>query len=280
MPMPRFPRFGLAVATTFTLLLSAPLAAQSIVTSTYGNLSVTITGNGSLGSRQGTSGIEARLNDHLVIIGPDSIMIDGEAFAVAAQSTVVISGIDGFSVTVDGTEIGVSSEIEQLMADAAAGVPEAQNNLGNRYFNGNGVEQDYQRASELYLLAANAGVPEAQSNLAYSYWNGEGVESDDDEAMRLAQLAADQGNAIGMRLVALGYFHGRGFVQDRAQAAQLWAEAANLGDAVSAYNMGIIVRDGDGVLADDALAILWFQRAEELGHAQAGERLGEMGATQ
>lgn len=280
MPLSRFPRLGFVVATSFILGICAPVWAQSIITSTYGNLAVTITGNGSIGSRQGASGIEARLNDHLVIIGPDSITINGDTYAVTAQSTVVVSGLDGFTVTVDGTEIGISSEIEQLMADAAAGVASAQNNLGNRYFNGAGVERDYQRANELYRLAANAGVPEAQSNLAYSYWNGEGVDVDDAEAMRLAQMAADQGNAIGMRLVALGHYHGRGFAQDRAQAAQLWAAAANLGDAVSAYNMGIIVRDGDGVLADDALAILWFQRAEELGHARAGERLGEMGATQ
>lgn len=270
-----------ALALAAGMALCAPMAAaQSTMTSTYGDLAVTITGSGSISSRQTPAGIEAVLNEHRVVIGTNTVVIDGEVYDVTANSRVIVDGTNGFSVTVDGREIGGFSEIDQLRADAEAGEAVAQNNLGNRYYFGNGVEQDYARANELYLQAANQGLPEAQSNLAWSYWNGEGVEVDDAEAMRLAQLAADQGNAIGMRLLGLGYYHGRGHVQDRARAAQLWAEAANLGDATSAYNMGLIVRDGDGVLQDSDLAILWFERAEELGHDSAAERLAEMRAGQ
>ena len=273
------PSLPLALALAAALTLFAPPAvAQSVMTSTYGDLAVTITGSGSISSRQTARGIEAVLNEHTVIITSNSVIIDGETYAVTAESTVVVDGTAGFSVTVDGREIGGFSELDQLMADAEAGDAVAQNNLGNRYYFGNGVEQDYARANELYRQAAAQGLAEAQSNLAWAYWNGEGVEVDDAEAMRLAQLAADQGNAIGVRLVGLGYFHGRGHEQDKARAAQIWAEAANLGDATSAYNMGIIVRDGDGVLQDTDLAILWFERAEELGHSQAAERLAELRA--
>lgn len=266
------------------LLLAAGLAvampmgafAQSLMSSTYGDLVVTISGNGSMGSRSTFAGIEATLGDHLVLIAPDSITVDGQSYPVTASSEVFIDNSDGFSVTVDGVSLVAESELAELMARADAGDAVAQLNLGVAYAYGEGVAEDPVRAAQYFRLAAEQGVPEAQSNLAYALYNGDGVENDDAEAMHWAGLAADQGNAIAMRLVAFGHYRGRGFPESHAEAARIWAEAANLGDDYSAYNMGIIVRDGDGVLQDDALAILWFERAAELGHPDAEARLAEM----
>ncbi len=263
--------FGFAAG----LALAIPVAAfaQSSMTSTYGDIAVTITGNGSMGSTQTGQGIEARLNDHLVIIRDTEIEVDGQIIAINSASSVVVDGTDGFSVLVDGTRVAGESELDRLMADAAAGDAYAQNNLAVRYNRGEGVEQDSVRAMQLYRQAAEQGLDVAQSNLAFGYWDGRGVENDDAAAMHWAGLAAAQGDVIAMRLVGMGHYFGRGHDQDRAEAARIWAEAANLGDATAAFNMGVIVRDGDGVLADRDLAILWFERAVELEHPDAAANL-------
>lgn len=270
-----FPR-ALVLAAGLALALPMAAAAQSHMTSTYGNIAVTITGSGSISSRETSRGIEAVLNEHMVLITDSSIVVDGQVYNVRPEAQVVVDGNDGFAVTVDGVDVMMIAEIAGLTARAEAGEASAQLDLGMIYWDGEGVEQDYVRAVQLFRQAADQGNAIAQSNLAYAYYNADGIENDDNAAMYWAGLSAAQGDEVAMRLVAFGHYRGRGFPQDRAEAARIWAEAANLGDDYSAYNMGIIIRDGDGVQQDDALAIQWFERALDLGHPDAAERLAEM----
>lgn len=267
---------ALLLATGLAFALPVAGFAQSHMTSTYGAISVTVTGTGSISSRQTFQGIEATLNDHQVLITDRAVLIDGQSYPVTARSEVVVDGTDGFSVSVDGVDLIAQARIADLTARAEAGDALAQLDLGAIYWDGDGVPEDPARAVALFRQSADQGNAIAQSNLAYAYYNAEGIENDDNAAMYWAGLAAAQGDEVAMRLVAFGHYRGRGFPQDRAEAARIWAEAANLGDDYSAYNMGIIIRDGDGVQQDDELAILWFERALELGHPDAAERLAEM----
>ncbi len=275
---PRTALIALGFAAGLALAVPVAAFAQSSMTSTYGGLAVTITGNGSMGSTETRQGIEARLNDHLVIIADDAILIDGERFDISAEATVQVDGSDGFTVTVDGARIFGETELDLLIAAAEAGDAVAQNDLGVRYIRGDGVERDPARGMAYYQLAAEQGLHFAQSNLAWGYWDGVGVENDDATAVHWATLAAEQGNEVAMRLVGMSYHFGRGNDRNGAEAARYWSEAANLGDATAALNMGIIVRDGDGVLQDRDLAILWFQRAAELDHEDAEGNLISLGA--
>jgi UDP-3-O-acyl-N-acetylglucosamine deacetylase len=73
--------------------------------------------------------------------------------------------------------------------DSTYGQLDAQNNLGVRYNNGEGVEQDYERAMEYYELAADQGHAKAQNNLGSCYFYGNGVEQDYEKARREGLLA-------------------------------------------------------------------------------------------
>ena len=55
------------------------------------------------------------------------------------------------------------------------GTPDAQNNLGVMYANGEGVPEDDAEAVRWYRLAADQGDADAQYNLGVMYANGEGV---------------------------------------------------------------------------------------------------------
>ena len=70
----------------------------------------------------------------------------------------------------------------------------AQNNLGDCYYYGNGVEQDYAEAVKWYRKAADQGEASAQFNLGKSYYNGDGVKKDYVEAVKWYRKAADQGD--------------------------------------------------------------------------------------
>jgi TPR repeat protein len=93
---------------------------------------------------------------------------------------------------------GNGPEIDALQENAAA-----QFNLGSRYFNGNGVEQDYAKAVELYTLAAEQGHREAQFNLGLCYRHGYGVARSYDKAVYWYTLAAEQGHADAQRTLNL-----------------------------------------------------------------------------
>ena len=70
----------------------------------------------------------------------------------------------------------------------------AENNLGEMYMQGAGVEQDYVEAFKWYLKAAQKGDDEAQNNLGVLYVGGFGVEQDFVAAMEWFQKSAKQGN--------------------------------------------------------------------------------------
>ena len=74
----------------------------------------------------------------------------------------------------------------------------AQYSLGDMYYSGKGVEQDYAQALALYRIADSSFNDDTSSVAQYKigtmYENGEGVEQDYAEALSWYSKAADQGN--------------------------------------------------------------------------------------
>jgi hypothetical protein len=156
---------------------------------------------------------------------------------------------------------------------AELGDAEAQNNLGNMYYVGQGVEQDYAEALRLYELAAEQGYASAQNNLGYMYSEGLGVEQDYAEALRLRTLAAEQGNAKAQSLLGYIYKEGLGVEQDYAEALRLYKLAADQGDATAQNNLGAMYAEGLGVEQDYAEAVRLYELAANSGFKIAHENL-------
>ena len=65
--------------------------------------------------------------------------------------------------------------------------------LGNCFYYGKGIEQDYEKAVYYYELAANQGFAVAQNNLAICFLKGEGVSQDLSKALEWVNKAIDNG---------------------------------------------------------------------------------------
>ena len=76
---------------------------------------------------------------------------------------------------------------------AEQGNADAQFNLANMYFNGQGVPQDYKQAVKWYTKAAEQGDADAQYNLGLMYANGQGVPQDNVYAHMWSNLGAANG---------------------------------------------------------------------------------------
>ena len=82
-------------------------------------------------------------------------------------------------------------EYYKLAADQ--GDAYALNNIGCKYYLGNGVEQKYDEAVKYFKEAANQGEIFALFNLGMCYQDGTGVEKDLKKAAELYRQALDAG---------------------------------------------------------------------------------------
>ncbi|HTO79220.1 MAG TPA: toll/interleukin-1 receptor domain-containing protein [Methylocystis sp.] len=171
--------------------------------------------------------------------------------------------------------------------------PAQENDMGNRYLYGSGLDQDYAKAMEWYRKAADHGLGDAQYNVGMMYENGRGVAKDIEQAKAWYRKAADQGSAFGkaalQRLEANAapaiqlpastpkeenqkgddYFYGRGVEQDYGKAMEWYRKAGDQGYAEAQHNVGVLYENGWGVTKDIEQAKVWYKKAADQGDAFA-----------
>ena len=92
-----------------------------------------------------------------------------------------------------------NQDIKKLRMAAEHGDAEAQFNVGNLYYLGEGTHQDYAEAAKWYRLAAERGNALAQNNLGVMYDEGEAVPKDWVKAYAWLNLSAAQGKENAAR---------------------------------------------------------------------------------
>jgi TPR repeat protein len=181
-----------------------------------------------------------------------------------------------------GKKIG--EEDEESYAEAAAwfraaaeqGLAEAQDELGDCFYYGNGVDEDDAQAVGWYRKAAEQGHATAQNNLGFCFKRGEGVGQDFAEAASWCRKAAEQGHTNAENELGSCLYNGKGVSQDRAEAASWFRKAAEQGHAGAQNWLAFCFKRGEGVDQDDAEAARWFQKAAEQGNMSACVNYGEL----
>jgi len=121
-------------------------------------------------------------------------------------------------------------EIERLRPWVEKGKAWAQSNLGDKYRDGEGVEQSYQQAKELSDLAASQGDAGAQYNLGQMYERGQGVDQSYERAKEYFEAAAKQEIADAQFNLGVLYANGQGVEQSIETAIKWLMKAAEQGD--------------------------------------------------
>jgi len=101
-----------------------------------------------------------------------------------------------------------------LKIRAEKGDPQAQLELGSKYFLGDGVPKNFVEAAKWLRKASDQGDASAQCLLGRLYDKGEGVPMDYMEALKLYRKAADQGNANAQLVVGTAYLTGKTVEKD------------------------------------------------------------------
>jgi len=143
--------------------------------------------------------------------------------------------------------------------------------MGMRYKDGDGVEQNVEMAVEYFKIAAQLGHVHAQMAVGSFYYGM----NDCYEAIKWIQMAADLGNAEALFNLGVFYMEGMGCDQDMELSAKYFHRAARRRHPEAQYAYGDLLSQGWGVEQDDAKALKWFSSAAENGHVEAMFRVGQ-----
>ena len=98
--------------------------------------------------------------------------------------------------------------------------PDLEFDLGTRFFKGQGMDKNYERAAECFQVAATHGHAAAQVNLGYCYYHGYGVPQNVVHARTLFQAALDQGHPGADSLVKQLEDEGSGTAQTPSKSGE------------------------------------------------------------
>ena len=131
-----------------------------------------------------------------------------------------------------------AENIDEIFSRANAGDPQAQTKLGQMYYDGTKIPQNYASSAHWLRKAADQGFAPAQSNLGALYQMGLGVVQDYSEALRLLHAAAAKGHVSAQYSLGNMYYHGYGMSADRVRA-YMWYNIS----AASGYEKARTARD-------------------------------------
>ncbi|KAG0196903.1 hypothetical protein BGX28_009629 [Mortierella sp. GBA30] len=183
----------------------------------------------------------------------------------AAQTSLGMAYRDGGQ----GVEQNYQRALELFEAACKQEFVCAYCNLAEMYGHGHGVPQNFTKAIELYRKAAGRGCAAALVMLGVFYATGTGVRQDYMETAKHVTEAAKKGHPEAMCKLGFMYANGQGVPEDLNKARDWWHKAADAGNREAQCHVGLLYINGEGVPKNHAKGLMWLTRAREQGDEYA-----------
>jgi len=166
------------------------------------------------------------------------------------------------------------SAFKELEPLAKKGDQWAQYTLGNMYFDGDGVTQNYKQAYNWYMQSAKQGNEYAQFFIGYMYKQGNGIEKDETKSFKWFQQAALSNHPGAQSALGYIFLHGeKNIPQDFILSRKWFKSAAEQGYPGAALNLGYMYSQGVGFAQDNLKAFMWYSIAISNGQKEVEDRL-------
>lgn len=172
----------------------------------------------------------------------------------------------------EGRDQNYTKALDLYLRAAHLGDAEAQFISGGMYYKGMGSAINYPKSFSLLYEAAINGESSnvAQKIIADEFVRGSLIPRDYEKALKWYTLAAEDGNEDAKNELAYMYYTGNGVGQDPEKGAEMFLESAYKGSPIAQYNVGLIYYSGNGLGdADLNKAYAWISAATSNGHQQA-----------
>lgn len=161
-------------------------------------------------------------------------------YATAAQSGSQVASTNLDSLMKKLSTFTSPQEINELEQKARQGDANAQNLLGMKYYTGDGVALDFNKAAYWFLKSAEHGNVEAQANLGSCYFYGDGVDQSYEYAMQWWEKASAQGDSIAPYTIGKCYERGTGVSKDLEMMKSWWQKSAERGYDLAQHRLGYV----------------------------------------
>ena len=177
----------------------------------------------------------------------------------------------------DDEQLLISQSDNLMLAEQEQQSAEELNKIGDMYYFGDGVEQDYTEAVKWYKKSAEQDYAEAQWNLGFMYEYGYGIEQNDVKAVKWYRKSTEHGYAAAQYKLGIVYQYGYGGVeQNDLEAVKWYSKSAEQGYAIAQHKLGVMYQYGNGIEQSDVEAVKWYKKSAEQGYADAQNDLGFM----
>ena len=156
--------------------------------------------------------------------------------------------------------------------------PLAYSYAGQMYLASTGVEEDLEKAVELFQKGAELGNADAMVNLGWQLAHGQGIEKDEKKAFDLIKTAADTGYPNALFNLGWMYENGIGIKQNYRKALEFYEKSTDLKDPSGTYNLAVLYELGKGLIADKKKALELYQLAHKRGDTRAIEKINTLSA--
>ncbi len=120
-------------------------------------------------------------------------------------------------------------------------------------------------------------TPDAIYDQGAKYYQGDGVPQDFAQALEWFQRAADQGHVGALNDIGVMYELGQGVPKDPAKAVEWYRKAVAQNYALGHYNIGRAYETGNGVPKNYSEALKAYRRAARMGDRNAQNKLRSRG---
>jgi TPR repeat protein len=148
--------------------------------------------------------------------------------------------------------------------------------LAEAYQRGKGTELNLEVAAQWFTKGVEFKSAECQAALGYMYLLGKGVDEDENKAQELFQLASLQGDSWGTYMLGQCYANGYGLEQDFKAALECYTTAAAQQEPSATFKVGRANLIGEGTEKNKGAAVRWLRKASGLGNNDANVYLGLM----
>ena len=188
------------------------------------------------------------------------------------KSTLILTCLIIASVSMYADEL--PDDVGALTQLVEKGNVEAMYKLGNLYYEGEGVNQNYEEAVKYFRMAANKGDADALDMLGDCYKNGEGVPQNYEEAVKYYKLAAEKKNKYSLNSLGLCYLNGTGVSKNYEEAKKYFKLAGENGNSSGYNNLGNSYYDGNGVPQNYEEAVKYYKLAADMDNSTSQNTLG------
>ncbi|KAG0211102.1 hypothetical protein BGX28_008530 [Mortierella sp. GBA30] len=141
--------------------------------------------------------------------------------------------------------------------------------IGDMYYHGGDVEQDYNSALKWYLKASKMGEADGMFRIGKMYYLGHGVELDYRKALEWYHKASVAGHATATTAIAKLYYYGHGVNQSYGKALEWFLKANDAGDPIATYRIASMYCNGWGLGHDPSKTLEWYRKASDIGNCRA-----------